>query len=261
MKHLWRSALVLAQTTLLEAIRNRVLMVALAFAVGLIALSITTAAVSIGEKARLIVDVGLASASAFGSLVAVTLTLTSFGRELQLRTAYPVLARPIPRSVFVLGKYLGLLCTMAIVVALMLAATALAVLLFGETLPAAFWPSLWLALLEMGVVVALALFFSCFTSSVLAAIYSVGTLVAGNLAADIAALAAKAADKTPLGSLALRGIYYVLPHLNALSLRTQAANGLAVPPAYVLVATLYAAAYAAAALLLAMLLFGRRRAV
>jgi len=261
MRYALRCAAALAVSTWLEAVRNRVLLVAVAFIVALIGLSVTTAAVSIGEQSRLIIDVGLAAASVLGSVMAVALTLSSFARELEQRTAFVVLVRPVPRWAFVLGKYWGVLATMLVVVTLMLAATAAAVFFYGGSLPAAFWPSVALAWLEMAVVVAIAQFFSCFASPVLAATYSVALWLAGNFASDIGALADSFAQKHFVLAPLVRLAYYVVPDVEALSLRTQAANFLPVPAAFVGVATLYALAYAAAALLGAMLLFTRRRAL
>lgn len=256
-----KAILAIAVTTLIEGLRNRVLMIALAFAVALIALSISTAAISIEEQARLIIDVGLGASSALGSLIAVALSIGSFGRELQLRTAYPVLARPLPRWAFVLGKYLGLWVTSALIVSLMMLATTLAVVVFGAELPQAFQMSLYLLWLEMAVVVALALLFSCFTTPLLAAAYSIGLIIAGNLTGTIADLALRMEEQHPIGSSVLRILYHVLPEIERLSLRTQAANGLAVPPTFLGWATLYALAYSLTALLLAMMLFTRRRAI
>jgi ABC-type transport system involved in multi-copper enzyme maturation permease subunit len=256
-----RSVLVIARITLLEALRNRILLVALAFAVALVGISVAAAAVSMGERARLIVDVGLAAASAMGSLIAIALTIATFAHEIAQHTAYPVLARPLPRWAFVLGKYFGVLATMVAVVTLMLLATALAVWLYGDALPHAFWPSIWLAWLEMALVIAISLLFSCYTTPVLAATYSVALLIAGNLAADLLALAERLIEKGYAVGRVVDAAYYVLPDLESLSLRTQAANNLAAPPAFIGWATLYALSYSAVALGLAMLLFTRRRAI
>ena len=256
-----RAVLVIARVTLLEAIRNRILLVALVFTVALVGLSVAAAAVSLGERSRLIVDVGLAATSAVGSLIAVALMIGSFGREIERHTAYPVLARPVSRWSFVLGKYLGVVATMFIVTTLMLAATAAAVIFYGDHVPVAFWPSAVLAWLEMGLVAAVALLFSCYTSPVLAATYSVSLLLAGNLAGDIRILADTLTEKSAMAAYALRGAFAVLPDLQTLSLRTQAANDLPVPPVFMMHATIYAVAYGATALVLAMILFTRRKAI
>lgn len=257
-----RAAFVIGWVTFLEAIRNRILVVVLMLSIALTILSIAVAAVSIGERARLIIDVGLAAASAIGSLVAVALTIASFGREIERRTAYPILARPLRRSTFVLGKYLGLLATMGTVVTLVLVATAASVWLYGDRPPAAFWPSFWLSWLEMALVIAVALLFSTYTTPVLASAYVVAILIAGNLVGDLSGFADRlSVNGEVLTSFVLRVFYWILPNLQALSLRTQAANSLPVPPAFIGWATLYALTYAAAALALAMILFERRKSI
>jgi ABC-type transport system involved in multi-copper enzyme maturation permease subunit len=252
---------VVARTTLLEALRNRLLLVTVAFAVVLVGLSVSAASVSIGEQSRLIIDVGLAAASAIGSVIAIAVAISSFAGEMRRRTAYPVLARPLPRWAFVLGKYLGVLFALEAVVVIMVAATAGVVWLYGDPVPSALWWSLWLTLIEMALVTALAIFFSTIASPVLAATYSVGVLLAGNLAGDILALAGRLEEKGKAFGPVLRGLHYLLPDLEALSVRSQAANHLPVPGAYLLQGTAYGACYAATALILAMWIFSRRRAL
>lgn len=250
---------VVAFATLLEAIRNRLLLVAVFFAIVLVGLSVSAASVSIGEQGRLIIDVGLAAASALGSVIAVAVAIASFASELRRRTAYPVLARPLPRWAFVLGKYLGVLAAIEAIVVIMVIATAGVVWLYGDPVPAALWWSLWLTMVELALVVALAIFFSTIASPVLAATYSVGVLLAGNLAGDILALAGRLEEKGKALGPVLRGLYFVMPDLETLSVRSQAANSLPVPGAYVLHGTTYGVCYAVVLLVLAMWIFSRRR--
>ena len=257
-----RGGLVIGRITLLEAVRSRVLVVSLMFAVAMIAVAVAVAAVSIGERARLIIDVGLASSSALGSAIAIALAVISFSRELERHTAYPVLARPPARWEFVLGKFAGVLATMVVVVTLMVLCTALAVVAYGEPVPAAVWPSLLLACLEASVVTSVALLFSCYTGPVLAATFSTGAIIAGNFVGELAELAQRMRGRgDALTAAALDAARMVLPNVQLLSLRTQAANNLPVEPAFVGWAVVYAVAYTAAALLLGMVIFERRRAV
>jgi ABC-type transport system involved in multi-copper enzyme maturation permease subunit len=250
---------VVAWATLLEAVRNRLLLVAVFFAVVLVGLSVSAASVSIGEQSRLIVDVGLAAASALGSVIAIAVAISSFAGEIRRRTAYPVLARPLPRWAFVLGKYLGVLSALEAIVVIMVVATAGVVWLYGDPVPAALWWSLGLTMIEMALVVALATFFSTIASPVLAATYSVGVLLAGNLAGDIQALASQLEAKGKTLGPVLRWVYYVLPDLQRLSVRSQAANNLPVPGDFVVYGVAYGLCYAAVMLVLAMWVFSRRR--
>ena len=255
-----RATISIAYMTFLEAIRNKLIMVALLFAVVLIGLSVAAGSVSLGHRGRLILDVGLAATSAISTLIAIALTVVSVGNEIRRKTAYTLLARPIPRWVYLLGKLLGITLTMQILVSLKLAATAGTVLMHGDAVPQAFWASIWLSYLEMGLVVAIALFFTTMAVPVLAAAYSAGLIIAGNLAGDIWALAQKSIERGQVeaGQL-LEIIYYVLPDIEELSLRHQAANNLDVPEGFLLSATLYALAYGALALLGAVGVFSRKR--
>lgn len=253
---------VVAMATLLEAIRNKLLLVAVFFAIVLVGLSVTAASVSIGEHSRLIIDVGLAAASALGSVVALSLAITSFAGELRKHTAYPVLARPISRSAFVVGKYLGVLLAMLLVVTAMVLATACVVWLFGEPLPAAFWASLWMIWIEMALVVAIAIFFSTLTVPTLAATYTVGLVIAGNLAGEIHRLGTVIViKKGQLFGRTLQFLYYALPDFEKLSLRGQAANSLPIPTDFMWIGTAYGLAYAAFALAAATWIFSRRRSL
>ena len=253
--------LVVAAGTLLEAMRSRILFVVLFFAVLLVGLSVAAASVSFGEEGRLIIDVGLAAASAVGAGIGLSLAIASFGGEIKRRTAYTLLARPIPRWAFVLGKHLGVVGTVTVLVALMVSSTALTVHGYGAANPPALWAALWLTLIEMQVVVALATLFSALTSPILAAAFTVGMVLAGNLAGDIARFADRLSAKGQAGGLVLRAVYYLLPDLGRLSFRIEAANDLPVSLRYVAWSTSYGLGYAAVVLLVACLIFGRRRVV
>lgn len=256
-----RAVLVITWSTLQEALRNRLLVVAIFFALLLTMLSVAAASVSFSEQARLIIDVGLASASIVGSLTMVALAVVSFAREIREHTAYPWLARPYPRWVFVAGKFMGVTAAMQILLLLMHGATAAAVLLQGSSLPGAFGISVLLSSLEITVVAALALLFSTLATPVLAASYSVGFLVIGNFTSDVQVFVKKLSETHAGLARLLEIVQYVLPDLAAFSARTQAANDLIVPGRFVLYATGYALSYAGVSLLLAMFIFERRKTV
>lgn len=256
-----RGAVVIAVATLLEAFRNRLFIVAVLFGIVLVAISVAAASISFSERTRLIIDVGLSAASGLGTLIAVAMAIHTFAGELKTHTAFPLLARPLPRWAFILGKYLGVVAAMIGVVTIMGLATAMTVKLYGGEVPSALWGSLWLNWIEIMVVVAVTFAFSALAVPTLAATYSAGVLIAGNLATDVQDFGARLRAKgEPLGTF-LEGAYYVLPDLQDLSGRIQAANDLELPGAYLVNGTLYGVTYAAAALVVAMWVFSRRRAV
>jgi ABC-type transport system involved in multi-copper enzyme maturation permease subunit len=253
-----RGALVIGMSSLVEALRKRLLLVGMAFTIGLVLLSMAAASVSIGEQTRLIVDVGLAASSGLGSIIALALTISTFAGALKNRTAYTQLVRPVPRWAFVLGKYLGNFTAMVLVVTVMIVSTGVVVMVYGDPIPSALWSALWLSYVEMALVVSMAILFSTLTGPVMAATFTVGFGLAGNLAGDMLGIAESLIERgKPLGMI-LQSTYYVIPDLQDLSVRAQASNNLPVPPSYVLHGTLYGLSYAAAALILAMWVFSRR---
>ena len=104
----------IALNTYREAVRARIL-------IGLFALALATAGycMVVGEFAlrstlRVVADLGAASVSLYGVSVAVVLGATSLYRELELKTLFPILARPIRRTEYLVGKYLGAVATLAV---------------------------------------------------------------------------------------------------------------------------------------------------
>jgi len=251
----------ISRSTWREVIRSRLLMTTVLFAVVMMGLSVAAASVSLGQQARLITDVGLAAQSAVGTIIAVALAISSFAGELTRRTAYPVLARPLSRATFVAGKFFGLWAAVSLVAVLMIAATAGVVALYGEHVAQPMWVSIPLALAEMAVAVSIGLLFSALSSPVLAASFAAGTLLAGNLVSDIQALANRMAAKGMAGAWLFKTLFYVLPDVEKMSVRVQAANDLVVPAAYWLDGILYGALYTVCALTAAAWVFTRRRSL
>lgn len=245
--------------TWLEGVRNRLLLVVVAFALVLVALSVAAASVSFGERARLIIDVGTFFSSGLGGVMALALGISSFAAELRRHTAYPILARPIGRWSFVVGKFLGLAGVMAVVVTALGIATALIVWGYGAAVPTAFWANLWLNIWEIVIAVGLAILCSTFAAPALAATYAGGLLIAGHLSADLQRIGEQLVADGQRWGLLLQSAYYLLPDLHHLSLRTEAANHLAVPDNALLFGTGYALTYTTFLLVLSILIFERRR--
>jgi hypothetical protein len=117
----------MALNTYREAVRTRLLLGVFAVSLAACGYSLLVAELSLGNEARVIADLGAWSFSAFGVLVAVIIGSTSLYRELEHKTIFPLLSRPIRRWEYLLGKYLGAVLTVAVFIALD-AATVLAML-------------------------------------------------------------------------------------------------------------------------------------
>jgi ABC-type transport system involved in multi-copper enzyme maturation permease subunit len=252
-----------------ESVRDRVPYNLVLFAVLLIASSYLLGQLTAGQDVKIIKDLGLAATSIFGLFIAVFIGIGLVSKEVERRSIYALLSKPVSRPQFIAGKYAGLVLTLAVNVAVM--TTALYVVLFymSWTESAEFksaWdapgpdPALMKALLlifvELMLVTALALFFSTFSTPILSAVLTLGFYVVGHFNADLKNFD-RIVDAKPAIWLA-RGMYHVLPDFSAFDVKTQVVHALPVPGWYLLTTVSYGFAYIAALLFASMFIFARR---
>ena len=245
----------IALNTFREAIRDRILYLLLVFAILVIGLSRLLSLLTVGSEEKIIKDVGLSAISLFGVLTAVFVGVSLVFKEIERRTVYTLLANPVRRWQFVAGKFAGLLAVLALNVVLMFVALALVLAWRGESA----WPllpAILLILVELTVVTAFALLFSSLTNPVLAAVWTFAVYVAGHLAWSLPLLELK----LPAGPARVlcEVVYWLLPHLDDLSINAEVVHALVLPPGQIAVAAVYGLSYAAVVLALACLAFERK---
>lgn len=212
-RRLWAVAL----NTFREAARNRVLYGILLLVVGANLMAIVLGEMSIYERARLARDVGLAGISLFGSLTAIFLGVVLLYGEVQRRTIYAIITKPLARWEFVVGKYLGMVLVLTALVALFGAAMAVLLEVQGVGVSVAVGKAVLLAWVEVLIVAAIAGFFSAFSSPFLSGIFALGLFVIGRVTPDLR-VAAAGADAGWIRTVA-DATLYVVPdlHLYAIS--------------------------------------------
>jgi len=248
-----------AVNTFREAVRDRVLYNLIFFALMMIGAAILVGQVSIGIERMVIVNLGLSAISVFGLVMAVFIGVGLVYKEMEKRTLYSVLARPIRRWEFLAGKYAGLLLTLAVNTSLMTLGLAAALFYVGRPFVAAdagILVAVYFILLELALVTALALLFSCFSSPLLSTLFTLGIYIAGVFAGDIREFGAL--TKSPAVKAFTLAIYYLLPNFHNFNAITAAAHGEAIPFTLVWQNTVYAALYSGIVLLAAAAAFSRR---
>ncbi|HYU98125.1 MAG TPA: ABC transporter permease [Pyrinomonadaceae bacterium] len=255
---LWRIGTI-AQNAFREAVRDRVLYNLVLFVLLLTAGAIFLGELSGGQEAKIIVDLGLSSILLFGVFIAIFVGIGLVHKEIERRTIYAILSKPIGRGEFLLGKYLGLCLTLLVNVFVMGAGVSLALLYVKrgwDPLVLSIWPAILLIYLELAILTAVALLFSTFSSPALSALLTFFVFVAGHFSGDLKTFAAS------LGGTAARWffttIYYLVPNLSNYSLITPAAHGYAPGAPALLLALLYAAIYSSVLLAAGALIFNRR---
>ncbi|BDG04290.1 ABC transporter permease [Anaeromyxobacter oryzae] len=251
--------LAIAATTVREALRERLLHNLLVFAVLLVIGSLTISRLTLGEQYRIIANIGTSATQVFGTLIAVFLGVGLVTREIDRRTCYPVLARPVSRAGFVVGKYLGLVATLALNVALMALATAAVLVLNRGTaasLDRSYVSTFVLVAVQLAICGAFAVLFSTFTTATLASIYTLALVGAGWLFGEVRSfwLAARQVELKPI----VRVLDVLLPNMSLLDLKESVTYGDPVALGSVLARGAYGVCYAGTLVLLATVLFTRR---
>jgi ABC-type transport system involved in multi-copper enzyme maturation permease subunit len=252
-----------------ESVRDKVLYSIVLFAVIIIAASMLLGQLTAGQEVKIVKDLGLAAISLFGHFIAIFIGIGLVSKEVERRSIYALLAKPMSRAELVLGKFFGLLSTLSLNVVVMTVALVIVLGVYEATEPAqvrASWegpaldPALgvaaFLILVELAVVTAIALCFSTFTSPVLASAFSIGLVIAGHFSADLKNF--EQVVDSPVAAAMARGLYYVLPNLAPFDVKSQVVHALPIAPMYVALTTGYGVVYVGALLTLAVLFFSRR---
>jgi ABC-type transport system involved in multi-copper enzyme maturation permease subunit len=207
--------LAIARNTFRETVRDKILYNLILFALIMILSSLALGQLTLGNEDKVIVDLGLSSISIFGMLIAIFIGIGLVYKELEKRTAYALLAKPVHRYELILGKYLGLLFTLLVNMAIMVVGLELAMLYTGRIgwggylriLPAAF-----LIFLSLALITALAIFFSTFSTPALSALFTFFLWVIGHFGGDLQ----KMGDlgKSPVIKWICRFLYYVIPNFS-----------------------------------------------
>lgn len=248
--------LAIASNTAREAIRNRVLYTLLFFALALIGTGVLLASLSYVERDRILQDVGFASMRVFAAAIAIFVGIHLVHREVDRRTIFTILSKPIARSEFLVGKFLGLVATLWLLIAVMAAGFAGLSMLAGAPLTPVHGAAFALIGVEAALLVAVALLFSAFTTPMLASLFSAGIWLIGHLSRDLRALGAQTESEAVRHVTEL--VYRILPDLSAFDLTAHAARGLVIAASDVLLPLAYAAGYATFVLVAATWIFERR---
>lgn len=246
----------LAANTVREAVRNRVLYTLVFFALLLIGTGVLLSTLSYVEEERILQDVGIAAIRMFGAAIAIFVGIGLIHNEVDRRTIYTILSKPLSRTEFLLGKYFGLLATLVLQLIIMGAAFAICSLLTKAPLTTTHAAALVLVAMEIALVVALATLFSVFTSPTLASLFTVGLYLIGHLTRNLRDLGqhSEVAAVREITTL----LHRVLPDLESFNLSTQAVHGLSIAASDVWLPIIYGTGYVVLVLYAASVIFERR---
>jgi ABC-type transport system involved in multi-copper enzyme maturation permease subunit len=248
----------IASNTFREAVRDRVLYNLIAFALLLSGAAIFVGQISIGIERLVVVNLGLTAVTVFGVVIAIFIGIGLVSKEIEKRTLYTVLSRPVRRWEFVVGKFFGLAGTLVVNTFFM------AIGVFGALLyvahhfsasDASILVALYFIVLQFLIICSLALLFSSFSTPLLSAVFAFSLFIIGSFADDLRGVA----TLTPgIAGWLTMGAAYLVPDFSALNVISTVAHQQSVASSFILQNTLYAIFYSAMVLSGAVLIFERR---
>ncbi|MFK7894272.1 MAG: ABC transporter permease [Myxococcota bacterium] len=246
----------LAMNTFREALRNKLLYALLGFGILMIGSGVIVSTLSYVEVDEILQDVGMASIRLFSSGIAIFVGIGLIHNEVDRRTIFTILSKPVSRSEFLIGKWAGLVGTVWLELLLMGFAFAVVSMLAGAPLGADHAIAVGLIGLELMVLVAIATFFSSFTTPILAALFTVGLWVIGHLSRDLYALG----QQSDLASVtrASEFIFVLMPDFEVFNKTLEAVHGLPIDGGEVGLALVYGIGYSVCILMLSSMVFSRR---
>ena len=248
----------IATNTFREAVRDRVLYNLVAFAILMTGGAILVGQVSIGIERLVVVNLGLTAISLFGIVIAIFIGIGLVSKEIEKRTLYTILSRPVRRWEFIAGKFFGLAGTLIVNTFFM------GIGVFGALLYVAHqfqksdgWilVALYFIILQFVIITAITLFFSSFSSPLLSAVFAFSLFVIGTFSEDLRGFASVAHGLT---RWLATGAAYIVPNISALNVITSVAHEQSVPFSLIVYNTGYALFYAAMVVCGAVLIFERR---
>jgi ABC-type transport system involved in multi-copper enzyme maturation permease subunit len=257
--------LAIARNTFRETVRDKILYNLILFALIMIVSSLALGQLTLGNEDKVILDLGLSSISIFGMLIAIFIGIGLVYKELEKRTVYALLAKPVHRYELILGKYLGLLFTLLVNLAIMTVGLELAMLYTGRIGVGGYLrvlPAAYLIFLSLALITALALLFSTFSTPALSALFTFFLWIIGHFSNDLLRFA-EYTKSDPVKWLC-QFLYYVIPNFSNFSMIDSrgiiqnSAYFQPLDPVAIVGATFYCFIYCALILSLSISIFMRR---
>ena len=248
----------IASNTFREAVRDRVLYNLIAFALLLSGAAIFVGQISIEIEKLVVINLGLTAVSLFGIVITIFIGIGLVSKEIEKRTLYTVLSRPVRRWEFIIGKFFGLAGTLVVNTFFMAIGVFGALLYVAhkfERPDALILLALYFIVLQFLIICALALLFSSFSSPLLSAVFAFSLFVIGSFAEDLRGFASMAHG---VARWLATGAAYLVPNFSAFNVISSIAHGQPVAAQLILHNSLYALVYSAMALSGAVLIFERR---
>jgi ABC-type transport system involved in multi-copper enzyme maturation permease subunit len=245
----------IAMLTFKEAIRSKILYLFLVFAITLMSLSWILGQVTVGDEMKIVKDLGISSIHFFGVLITIFIGINLIFREMEKRTIYLVLSKPVRRYHFLLGKFFGLAFTLLLVLCGLVAIFYTILMLKGSHSPRLLI-SFYMIYLEWLLIAGIAILFSSFSTPLLSTMLTLACFFAGHLSESLLMLRGRVASEAAHAVLSI--LFYLLPNLELFNIRSILVHNLPLTPGFIGETTVYWALYLTALMLLSIQIFQKK---
>lgn len=257
----------IAAITFKEGIRNRAIYGISLFALSLFGLSLLISNMAPRDVGKVAVDMALSTISFSGLLVVLFVGINLMAKDLDKRTIYMVLSRPISRAQYILGKFLGMVLLIIITMVFVSILGLISILLLKLSYPAYFEKFSWILVilsisfstLMLILLSAISFLFASFAStSFITLVLTIITYLIGQSINDVKALVESNIAISPITVKIVRIAYYIFPNLSFFDIKNQAAHGLHVSPSYIFWTVVYGLVYTCLAITFASIIFRKK---
>jgi ABC-type transport system involved in multi-copper enzyme maturation permease subunit len=248
-----RAIRAIAVNTFREAIRDRILYLFIGFAIIMVISTKLFGMLTVGDESKIVKDIGLAAMQFFSMLIAVMMSMLLISREVDNRTVFNILSKPVRRWQFILGKYLGLVAIVAVNLLLITLVLVVMVLIYTGQFDPMLVFAAFMTMLEMSVVAAFATLFAVLTRPILGSLMTLAMFIVGHTSADLWMLTRHLPGTFTRAVITV--VYYLVPNLERFNFKTEVVHDLPIHLAAVGWAVVYASAFVAVLLFLAALRF------
>ncbi len=246
----------IVENTFKESLRQRILNLLIIFAILLIVVSIFLEPFAIGESPKILRDFGLAVSSIFGVLIVIIIGSSLIHKDIEKRTIYTVIAKPVKRGEIIVGKFLGLFFLIAVLETGMTIIHQIIIFIYEGAFDPHLLIALPFSLLEVMVLLGILLLFSSFSSSTMASIMGIIFFIIGHGSPDLKLFADQ--SKVVLLKYIAYVFYYILPNLENFNLRIELVYKLPVHHDQILFSLCYGLIYTILLLYVATIIFEKR---
>ncbi len=251
-----RKVTAICLNTFRESVRDKIFYSLLAFAVMMLGFSVVLGNLSLGDTYKIIQDFGMMAISLIGTLTAIFVGIGMVYKEMEKRTIYVILAKPIARWQFLLGKYCGLSLTLILMEIAMVACLFAVCYIYKGKMPFYALYAIVAIGFELQLILGAALFFSTFSTPFVSGLFTLAVFIIGHISVDLKAISASI--EAPALKSFINLLYYLLPNLERLNFKAAVVHNLDIPLPYFFGSIGYAVAYTTVTLLAAIIIFQRR---